>query len=1739
MKKKLSLKAKVGLSLLIIAATTGITIGSMFAYANNSDEVKGAVSPVNKNNFNNDYKRMYSEDGTLTPEIYILDPLKEAKVAGINKDATKFYFLDNPENKINFEDFFQAYFDKYQEGFVLEVKFGSFSFYDEYTAAVRPKQFIEFADWFIKNVAWGPDLLTLDSFRLVPGVEQHGNAITLGSHSTLHKEVSEIKFYPDAFFGSMPLYSISSGPGNASDAFGYQVFDTFQTKKVSDNFLKNIPLATAIKNSSALSNDGKILTPYLDVVLPGKLKDKSFLVYKNSDEKRELIGDNLILDKDLTADDFEKLKSKYPKAFANINFTDLQLAKVTGLNNYKATANATGLKIFFKNNEETEFSISLFENSISKLNWLSTETLAKECVKDVQNFLDFYDVSSYDDLDLYIYQDNGKYIYSSSMVGLINSIPNYEESMNENIAKYHIDKISVKDKNLILFLSKENGEKLVINYSAKEASTIKLNEFNNLKDALDYISINPISLESTAEDKLAKDENGKALSSLDSRTYQVYTEVYDGLYEKVTKKYPFILKNQNGPHIEKVLNDKGFYEYEIKDGPFKCLTPNDRLGLPLLLGATIDNFQGISTEFLRYVATHEYGHHYTLEKGQSLDDPVNGIIVGGISVNSGVSDTSYYSARALRNYLYARTNLDFERVDARGQKNPLGKIPNFIYKNTEGQEISETPNDIWGNADKNSSIYSVTNNKQRRFLQDFEGIVNASKLRKEKLGDLFISNSFDIYSGTINPGISGDAQAYFKNENGDLVFKNITNNEIFDLVKDGLGNKIPYHKEGNNIVFDFFETAGEGVDKVITKINVYKKDKKPFINIPLNTKLTNEDWAYINSQKSLINKSIRNLVVTHFDNNGWDTPSTFLGGPLNVTLKTYNSDTVPNSYVQDVTNRLNPIEIDPRENTIDGNRQSHHFLSVYSNDTIRNQFLIILSQYLNIYQRSAEPNFKIASDANINPILTFVNDNEQITNQFSFPIVNDSPFLNFLDDSEWWATKLLKKYNLPTPRPKVGTKGNLSKAILMTLFNNYTSDLNANGVNNNTLFSFMTPSGKVLDTEALSDLSSEINKKYSKVLFNAASEYVSNALNSIHGAIKSDNLVHYIFKNNEFNSIAFNSFEELFDFGSLDYSKAHKVFNQTDKSVVWNWDVDYVKTKFDLNTFKNGLLENETNNPDLQYIVSSEQNLANEIIKRFRHSALFLAIKNFSVSTELVNNAAIFSPDFGIKISDPEFSSNYVEDSHLLSIDNSTLFDIKKLQDFFVSYATKNFGAEYVNNLDTDDLFFLLGNYLKINDFGNVEGYPSQYRWSAFNTGTPSSDVINYNLSRVEPLLNDKFTDYIYTLPETLTRDYVQTTFIPNEKDFDDLPSFLSNANESFTALDFVVDGTKLDYWQNKKVSQSAINTAARAALLKDVFETFTQKRFEFIENNYAEIDNLKNELDQATNKLNDDTLTDEEKRIIQDKITELSQQIETENMAKLREKINKEFDNYETDLTRVNLWNTNDYRESSYFGELLGNSNGFFKDRFQKKVIGMELYDENRNSIQDDTIRLKDFEGNKITSRPKAFFVSQLLNYGVGTRNVAGLFRNKNLDAVALYGYIDLPIAKKIKYLKFTDVHSNEVKYLKVNTEKTNNVFYLEKQSDPNSKVTIEDLGYTTWLSDYALMAKYRDTLLQPKHQYYVEFVDANKEYVTDMTLGELSFLSENGKTSSQAPVKLIKQTKNNKEKVIINVDYQYNITG
>ncbi|WAM02032.1 hypothetical protein ONA02_05435 [Mycoplasmopsis felis] len=57
---------------------------------------------------------------------------------------------------------------------------------------------------------------------------------------------------------------------------------------------------------------------------------------------------------------------------------------------------------------------------------------------------------------------------------------------------------------------------------------------------------------------------------------------------------------------------------------------------------------------------------------------------------------------------------------------------------TTGEFIKELDDDIWGNAFKSNDIFEVLDNPKRRFLQTFEGLENAAKLRNVKLYDYLL-----------------------------------------------------------------------------------------------------------------------------------------------------------------------------------------------------------------------------------------------------------------------------------------------------------------------------------------------------------------------------------------------------------------------------------------------------------------------------------------------------------------------------------------------------------------------------------------------------------------------------------------------------------------------------------------------------------------------------------------------------------------------------------------------------------------------------------------------------------------------------------------------------------------------------------------------------------------------------------------------------------------------------------------
>ncbi|WP_208664993.1 PDxFFG protein [Mycoplasma nasistruthionis] len=1764
------------MSLGILAAVSGVVAGSAIAYAENSDEKLGPTAPVDKNLFSNNYARIYEGD-KLTPEIAILDPRRKVKVANLNHDTQEYSFVSDPETKYSFDDFFNEYYNRYNESFVLSVRYGSFSFYDEYVLAVHPKQFVDFTNWFIKNVAWGPDLLTLDSFRIVPGVEQNGNAITLGSHSTLHKEVSEIKFFPDAFFGSLPMYSGLSGRGNAADALTYSTFSGEVPKDIVDEFLKSVATASAVKNSSILPNN----EPYLNITIPAKLNNKKFLVAQPQNaDARTIENQTVFLPLNTTAEQFEAIKSKYAQEFEESGIVSLDSFKpatiVSAVSSKDERTNENRFTVRF-NFDDSKLNEPLVINLRAPLfqgrSYTTYQTFVQQIADNTKHFLDFYDYTSYIGEKMFIFDDaSGNRHYYASFVQALNSNSELDdltvEQQRARVKQVTVSNFSVEKRefangfSLTVNYDAPNGEKLLDVFLANEQNNYRPANFEAFKDAIGYVgSISPIIADYTPEDISLVDKEGNPIKGLAARKYQIYNEVYNGLIDKVIEKYPHLVKDLNGPHIAKKVNDQGFYEYTLENGPYKGFLKSDRIGLPLVLGALVPGFKGIPTDFLKYVATHEYGHHLTLDQGQSWNDTANAVLVGGLSTRGGASDSSFYSFEALKNYLDARTNIEIQRANAIGQDKEDGKFLKFKFgKLDQNGKVTgyklENPADIWGSTNPKADIFEVLNNPKRRFLQSFEGMVNAAKERNVALGDLFLANSFDTDSGTLNPQITGTSKTFKKstdaNGNVSYSFSDLTAKAIIEQLTDGAGNPLTNaikFSDDNTFTLNIIETSTTEAGTMVTKVNLFDANNKPIIKVPLNEVLDPESLAYINQQVQVVGNALQSIIDRNMFDSGWNSANTFIGGGLNSGITDLLSRDLISGYFEKVKARKNPIEInpqanDPREQNLPEKRSAFTYLALRqsidgSASDIFRYFRTSIA--LPITEPDSGYNFLDESDAA--KVAIFNNGQDFFTSKrFTIPYTSTSLISRDVH-REIDINRIADQINAPR------TSGRLQRSFANAIAQAFGYLNNANDPSstaNRDYLIYFDENNRPVELNTFIPLITQSIDRFKTVIkkvgFNPFSRNLNETDRSLLSASSTNLKIassHPDFTRDR-NTVATLNLEDLLEWASLDYSQA--TYDQTTGK--YNWNVDYVKTKFNLADVSKIIAEDTTlRGLDKNEAGSSDQAKANYIIKKFRNSNLFLVVKDFNPVTELVANRAFLSKEYGITFLNTAFTKYYVEDLNAIPENdrNRLNFDVVKLQAMFAELTQKyNLSAEDAKYLNTQDLYTFLGNIIYFTNLGNYKTPTFDlFGYGVFSAGEPSSDVLNYNSTRVETLLNDKFTDYIYSIAETLTRDYVQTTYIPDFNEFGNTPVYMKGLSEAISGLDYIVDGTALEFLRHKANSQENMAKGILGAVNGLLYDKYFEKTMLLqIESNFK-IAKLREQLDvlrAERNRFIVDSPEYNAKNAELTKVTsEYAQEVDSKQraIATIREEIFKN-------------WNTRRFleefesRDSNYFGQFISRNNGFFKDRFEKEKIGMTLYDDNRQAIQDTNIRIKDFQGQAVTSRPKAFFISQLLNYGVSKRTISGFFRNKELDAIALYGYIPNELAKQAKFVEFTDVETNEKLYVPINIDKTNNIFYYETQGDASSKVTIEDLGYTSWLSDYSLMGKYRNTLLKPKHQYYVSFANENKKTIQDFELGNVTQMGENGKAIEQSPVKVYAEQKDGikTNKVILSVDFQFNIS-
>lgn len=178
-----------------------------------------------------------------------------------------------------------------------------------------------------------------------------------------------------------------------------------------------------------------------------------------------------------------------------------------------------------------------------------------------------------------------------------------------------------------------------------------------------------------------------------------------------------------------------------------------------------------------------------------------------------------------------------------------------------------------------------------------------------------------------------------------------------------------------------------------------------------------------------------------------------------------------------------------------------------------------------------------------------------------------------------------------------------------------------------------------------------------------------------------------------------------------------------------------------------------------------------------------------------------------ITMLDPNFTKYYVEQFDQTH-KNDIYFDAKKLQTYLANLFKEHNQSDNVDRVSVYDLLALSGNVLWYRDNGNVQTLFRDFLFGRFSSGLSSDDVINYNATRVELGLDDKFTDYVFNIAETLTSDCVQTTYVPNTKQFENTPEFLANLSEAMSGLDYIVDGSKIDQLNDQINLQADISSA-------------------------------------------------------------------------------------------------------------------------------------------------------------------------------------------------------------------------------------------------------------------------------------------------------------------------------------------
>ncbi|MBU4689985.1 PDxFFG protein [Mycoplasma zalophidermidis] len=1366
-------------------------------------------------------------------------------------------------------------------------------------------------------------------------------------------------------------------------------------------------------------------------------------------------------------------------------------------------------------------------------------------------------------------------------LGIIKNDTNVDQFVQKYIHRMQLNSVQKQGTKLILTLKEKQLVKndkydnymstkyLKFNIDANTSDNVgdsKLEQVKELFDVLGYKAVVQPSIIKEEGSKLIVDENGQTISV---PTYNVYVEAYDNFTNTLLNKIPWAGEWLEGEHLVKKLNADGVIEYKVEKGKYLGFTPDSRVGLWALLAMNNTEYKGISIDFLKFVAAHEYGHHITLNSAQDLGDKGEKPIYGSALLPGATPNIqNYYSRKALDLYLKARTHLKLN-------SSPLLNQPNVVSENNEGEYLLynqpkkvngkvitdkstvENPEDVWGHKIGHEDLKQAMENKKRRFLQTYEGLVEATKLRRQANGidtpedkkwlevfDLWLMNTLDQNSGTLNPTKFSDNQFpvkyMVKDADGKWRFKKASLDMLKGVIKDGKGNFIEF-EDVNGVALPKIvegERNAEGKFKKITKVLVYNVDGTPIVNVPLNIDFEDPRSSYyqvdaegnnvtikfVNDKIQEAIDTIRSLIVEEFVINGWDFATT------DTSTKPKTSIAYP-SYAEifpSIDPNYNKAMLLPYIDHLKSRDKSKGY--IHDNYEIAKFYDVNGDVLFDPSNPSKDPNFKESFQEvyYLNAFDGVKKEEQNLNNLLVAMYLGNGSTLELVSaggkQSLWLSESEQYLPNVKLPEAiswgfleeelDLSTLKELHQKPILNWFKPYISQLVGNKANQHSYLMVKADGSIVNNNPKYESFPAFWEMKSLKINESILSQDVEKSLFGSYYVVKAG-------KKEYGYNITFNDYKQFMKFASVDTTKAKL---DPDNRVV-NWDLEYVKERFNLKIFSSNLTKSlasartlsSEEKARLTALINSndEQLLANEVMNRFINSKLALFVKELTlgeIDSKINENSQneltygwIFDKDLGYglwksddvvvgkqnpdranwEISVKELFNTFKEfaDQNGVDLNQFTMFD-----ELILDNKTQMYSTQLLYN-------FRLGKFsLKDILLAFVKGITKKAK--------PSDDVVSYFKTKTERKFNEFFSDYTYSFAEVINRDNLQITYSPSNSQFRNLPSFISGVNESNTGLEYVIDGQPTAKWNKALIEMNSSNQHS-------IISTIT---------NY-------------------ETRKDAE--------------------GKLRaDKLGMEF--IPSDMAKKTSFSNDSTRQSTYFGKFKSINNGWFKDRWYRDVLNFRIYDDEGNPIADDTISITDLEGKKVTNRAKAYWQYYIQSQGVGLRNLSNIWRHTDKDAIAMFGYLNSEDAKKANYLVFKDLVTSEIKTLKINKNHSSNMFYyttqhVNNETNPASRHWLKDevydytdsnghhkgKGFVAWVSDYGIMSNYSNKLLTPNHEYEIYFSDnelGNKTLEID--LGSNQSISENGKTFSQAPTAVYIKDINGKNTPVFKVGVQFNGT-